>query len=85
MGIYGRPPTVLKTAGVASVNVCRRPLEFDRESGLSVIVWHRPRPFIGLAVILAVKATKFGSDGWESSATFRISVAAAPDPVMVPP
>ncbi len=51
---YGRPPAVLKTAGLPSTAVHGRPLEFDRGPSDSRIVRPRPPVSVELAVFLAV-------------------------------
>jgi hypothetical protein len=49
------PQTVLKTAGLASVTVHQRLLEFDRSLAHSTIIRLHPQLSGTLAVILAVK------------------------------
>ena len=48
------PQTVLKTAGLASIDIHQRPLEFNRRSLESTVVRPRPPLSAGAAVILAV-------------------------------
>ncbi len=54
MDLYGRPPTVLKTAGPASISVHGRPHRFDFRRPLSGVVRCRPLWYVHLAVFLAV-------------------------------
>jgi hypothetical protein len=50
----GRPPAVLKTAGLGSVTVHQRLLEVDRQAAYSATVRRRPQTYGNLAVISAV-------------------------------
>ncbi len=57
MDAGGRPQTVLKTAGPASIAVHRRPHRFGFQRRLSAVVRCRPLTYIPLAVFLAVSET----------------------------
>jgi hypothetical protein len=54
MESYGRPQTVLKTAGLTSADVHQRPPRFNLCCRDSVVVRYRPQSSASLAVILAV-------------------------------
>src|SRR3982074_2587010 len=58
MDFSGRPPAVLKTAGLPSTGVHRGPLQVRSRPSDSRIVRASPQMSVNLAVILAVSGTR---------------------------
>jgi len=67
-----RPQTVLKTAGLASATIHRRPDQFSRRDRQSLIVHVRTPSFAGLAVFLAVIG---GERRWQTAEDSRLQLS----------
>src|SRR5450759_3936696 len=58
--VSGRPPPVLKTAGLTSACVHQRPPMFERRPLKSTYVRHRPQTSVGLSLIHISEPTRLG-------------------------